>query len=391
MMLVVVLSGCASIDAVKVDSNEKIKIEQAQLQESHLLDIGVVVFKGGEISTKQAENDAISPEIREAEARYISYHLRETIQKTSGWGVVNVLPSASEIMDVIVEGEIIESTGEVLKLKISVADSTGVTWFENTYLTKVTRKDYSETSDESDLTEIYQGMYNRIANDINEYRKKIDERRLTSIRNTSELNYAANLAPDIYVKYITQDAEGKITLLRLPALDDPSLLRVRKIREREYLLVDTINEHYADYYEKVHGSYGSWRRYYLIETLEKRKVERESTAKKVLGAAAVIGSILMVVLGENVSPALVVGGVSLYRDGVNASEEAVIHQEAIVELSESLQTDVEPLVIEVDGEAKELTGTLDEQYLQWRVLLKAIYLEEIGILEQEYDNTNSNK
>jgi hypothetical protein len=165
---------------------------------------------------------------------------------------------------------------------------------------------------------------------------------------------------------------------------------VRKIREREYLLVDTINEHYADYYDKVHDSYGNWRRYYLMETLEKRKVERESKVKKALGAAAVVGSILMAVLGENISPALVVGGAALYTEGVNASEEAVIHQEAIVELSESLQTDVEPLVVEVDGEAKELTGTLDEQYLQWRALLKAIYQEEIGIPEEEYDNTISN-
>ena len=67
------------------------------------------------------------------------------------------------------------------------------------------------------------------------------------------------------------------------------------------------------------------------------------------------------------------------KDGANAAEEAVIHKEAIVELSESLQADVEPLVVEVDGEALELTGTLDEQYLQWRTLLKDIYEEDIGL------------
>ncbi len=164
---------------------------------------------------------------------------------------------------------------------------------------------------------------------------------------------------------------------------------MRKIREREYLLVDTINEHYANYYDKVQGTYGNWRKYYLIETLEKRKVEREAKFKKALGAAAVVGGIVLVVLGENVDQGLMIGGVALYSSGANASEEAVIHKEAIVELSESLQADVEPLVIKVDVEAKELTGTLDEQYLQWKTLLKAIYQQEIGLPENVGNETLS--
>ncbi len=187
MLLLVTTSGCGSLDTIEVDADEEIKIEQAQLQKSNLLDVGVIVLKSGAISPKQKENDSISLEIRQAEARYISYHLRETIQKTSGWRSVNVLPSESEIVDVIVDGEIIESIGEKLKLKIAVADSAGTSWFENTYQTKVTRKDYTKLKGENDLAEIYQGMYNRIANDINAYRKKIDGQRLASIRNTSEL------------------------------------------------------------------------------------------------------------------------------------------------------------------------------------------------------------
>lgn len=386
------LSGCASVGTIKVDNDQKIEIEQTQLEESSLLDVGVVVFKAGEINPEQEENDGITAEIREAEARYISYHLRETIQKTSGWGSVNVLPSESEIADVIVNGEIIESTGEELGLKIAVSDSTGEFWFENIYQAKVKRKDYTQLEDENDLAEIYQGMYNRIANDINAYRKKLDGQQVATIRNTSELKYAANLAPDIFQSYISQDDKGETIILRLPAEDDPSLLRVLKIREREYLLVDTINEHYANYYEEVHDTYGNWRKFYLIETLEKRKVERESKFKKILGVAAVIGAAVLAVegggLGGN-SPGLVIAGVALYADGANAAEEAVIHKEAIVELSESLQADVEPLVVEVDGETTELTGSLDEQYLQWRDLLKAIYQEEVGIPDEINDETFS--
>ena len=383
------MCGCAPAGTIKVDTDEKIEVEQTQLQESSLLDVGIVIIDGGEISKKQKQDDGITDEIRQAEARYISYHLRETMQKTSGWGSINVLPSESEIADVIVHGEIIESTGEELQLKISAADSTGMPWFKNTYRTKVTRKDYTHLEPEDELSEIYQGMYNRIANDIYKYRKKLDDKQLTAIRNTSELKYAANLAPDIYSNYITENAQGETTILRLPATNDPSLLRVRKIREREFLLVDTINEHYGNYYDQVHDTYGNWRKYYLLETLQKRKVQREAKLKKTMGAAAVIGSILLAVFGEGGSPGLVVAGVALYKDGANAAEEAVIHKEAIVELSESLQADVEPLVVEVDGEAMELTGTLDEQYQQWRALLKDIYEQDIG-LPNNADNETFN-
>ncbi|MEM8845067.1 MAG: hypothetical protein AAGB35_08490 [Pseudomonadota bacterium] len=378
--VILAVTACTPPNTVKVEHDEAIEVEQAQLQESNLLDVGIVVFDGGEISEEQEEDDGITPEIREAEARYISYHLRETMQQTGGWGAINVLPAESEVADVIVTGEILESSGEELHLKVSAEDSTGSQWFERMYLTEVTRRDYTDLEDEDDAhEEIYQGMYNRIANDLNRYRRNLDNKQLMTIRNTSELSYAANLAPAIYETYIIESDEGQVTIQRLPAEDDPSLLRVRKIREREYLLVDTINEHYGNYYDNAQDPYANWRKYYLLETLQKKKIEREAIVKKALGGAAVVGSVLLAILGEGFSPGMAIGGVAIYRDGANASEEAVIHRAAIIELSQSLQSDVQPLVVEVDGETLELTGTLDEQYAQWRVLLVDIYEEDIGL------------
>jgi hypothetical protein len=181
------------------------------------------------------------------------------------------------------------------------------------------------------------------------------------------------------LQYITENEDGEILILRLPAVDDPSLLRVRMIREREYLLVDTINEHYGNFYDNTQDPYANWRKYYFLETLQKRKIEREAMFKKVLGGAAVVGSIVLAILGEGYSPGMTIAGAAIYREGVYAADEAVIHRAAIIELSQSLEADVQPLVVEVDGEALELTGTLDQQYTQWRVLLKDIYEEEIGL------------
>lgn len=90
------------------------------------------------------------------------------------------------------------------------------------------------------------------------------------------------------------------------------------------------------------------------------------------------------------SPTAGIAGGALYRDGENAKQEAVIHRAAVIELSQSLQADVEPVVIELDGETTELTGSLDEQYAQWRGLLEKIYAEEVGLpLEDGHDSEDT--
>ena len=188
------------------------------------------------------------------------------------------------------------------------------------------------------------------------------------------------MAPEIYTSYIsTDETTGETSINRLPAVDDPSILRVRQVREREYLLVNAINEHYGNYYDRVQDPYANWRKFYLIETLQKRQVEREEKTKKAAGAGLVALTVVMALFGQGVNPGLAAGGVALYQDGENAKEEAVIHRAAVLELSQSLQADVDPVVIELDGETTELTGSLDEQYAQWRGLLERIYAEEVGL------------
>jgi hypothetical protein len=63
---------------------------------------------------------------------------------------------------------------------------------------------------------------------------------------------------------------------------------------------------------------------------------------------------------------------------------ANIHRENIRELSESFVSEAAPLVIQVEGESRRLTGTAESQYESWRKLLKEIYQSETGF-SQEVD------
>ncbi len=74
------------------------------------------------------------------------------------------------------------------------------------------------------------------------------------------------------------------------------------------------------------------------------------------------------------------------------SNEAEIHNEAIRELGDSLQAEVSPMVIEIQGRTVELTGSIEEQYKKWRALLREIYINETGFaFEDEALDKNAAK
>ena len=64
--------------------------------------------------------------------------------------------------------------------------------------------------------------------------------------------------------------------------------------------------------------------------------------------------------------------------GMDKSAETAIYRDAIRELGTSFEGEVTPLVVEVDGETVELTGSAEAQYATWRRLLKDIHLTETG-------------
>ena len=366
------LGGCATTTE-KIKNAEEIETETIQLQESNLLDVGILLFEKSAVTDKEKEKQGMHNDIRNAEARYMAFHLKETMQRASGWGAIRVLPTKSFIADVIVQGTIIASNGEELILLTEVSDSTGSSWFEKSYKMEADEEAYRYARPGRD---VYQYVYNRIANDIRRYRKKLTEKELIKIRNTSELRYAAGISPDPFSSYISQSSDDQTSITRLPSEDDPMLERVRKVRDREFLFIDAINEHYGNFYIQMWDPYENWRKYYKIEAEQKREIERRAKQTKFVAAIVMIAGIFR-------GPGLFTSGAMLYQHGRDISQEADIHNDAIRELGESLQAEVSPMVIEVQGRTVELTGSIEEQYQKWRELLREIYISETGFALEE--------
>ncbi len=160
--------------------------------------------------------------------------------------------------------------------------------------------------------------------------------------------------------------------------------RVLSIREREYLMVDVINGYYDNLYSEMTSPYFDWRRLSAEEAAALREVKRKSTQRYLLGSALIIGAIAVEVLGGNTNTGtlrdvMVIGGAASVKGGMDLGAQKRMHKDAIRELGESFQAEVAPLVVDIEGQTTELTGSAEEQFIQWRALLREIYQTETGL------------
>ena len=372
------LNACATYGAHEVGPTA---IHQAkeQIPEAALMDVGIEVFKSAELSEEEAKDEGTTSEIRKAEGHYIPYHLKNTLQRSSHWGAVRMLPANAKGSDLLVRGSIIRSNGEYLVLKVEAVDASGNIWLNKTYELDAEENSYTGTiQTENDP---FQDLYNTVANDLAAYKSNKTHADLQEIRRISRLQFASDFAPGIFSEYLHIDESGKITINRLPSDDDPMMARLLQIRERDHMYVDTLNEYYEGFYNEMWPAYEDWRKANQAEQVALRKINQEATMKTVTGILLVAAGIALGFSNSNtgILPGLMVaGGTTVIVNGVNVSREAEIHREAIEELSESFGNEMKPMVVEFQGKNYELTGSVEEQYNRWRELLRKIYFSETG-------------
>jgi hypothetical protein len=378
--LATLLNGCATHYNARQVEATSVQIAQQEIPEANLLDVGIVVFRSAELTEDDIEDKGTNNAIRQSETHFIPCHLRNTLQRSAQWGAVRVIPEASGTHDVLITGEILESNGQELVLKIKAADASGRQWFEETYRQEVTGASYRENAPwEQDP---YQHLYNTIANDLAAYRAKLPPGSVQRIRSISKLTFARDFAPAAYGDYLVENENQELVLNRLPADGDPHMARLMTIRERDYMYIDTLNQYYDGFYAGMWPAYENWRKLDLTERLAREEIEKSALLRKAGGALLVAMAILLEAANPGssnlVSGLLVVSGGQVFMSGINLSKQAEMHSAAIAEMSESFGADMEPVNLELKGQTYELTGSAQEQYRQWRDLLRRIYQQETG-------------
>jgi hypothetical protein len=354
---------------------------RGQVPEERLLDVAIEIFDPGVTGggTAKLARQGLSPELRRSEARFISFHLKKTLEETGNWGAVRVVPAAGDGMDLVVTGRLQESTGKRLVLDIEARDSTGRSWLRKEYRGEA---DLTAYRTETPQREAFQEVYNRIANDLLHAREELDAAELVEVRRVALVRFAAQLQPEAYTPYLKTSRNGAFRLFRYPAADDPMMRRVSSIRERDMMFVDTLNEYYVSFYEQMRGSYGDWRKNSYDEQDALDKIAREARWKKILGGAAVLGGVMTSSHGQGsgaIQEVLILGGMMAVKSGIEKDKEKAMHVAALSELATSFDGDVKPLLVEVEGHQVRLTGSAEAQFVEWREMLREMFSLENGL------------
>ncbi|MEN7343784.1 MAG: hypothetical protein AAAFM81_12615, partial [Pseudomonadota bacterium] len=341
-------------------------------------------------SEKQKLPDDVYPDIRKAESRYFPYHLKSTLQTTGHWGAVRVIPGADVVSDITITGRIRHSDGNKAEVQLTATDSSGERWFSKRYKTRTDRNDYSEKRDRA--LDPYQNVFNAFANDLFAFYQTLELADIERLRRTSRMRFYADMAPSVFGEYVETDKRGNVDVVRLPSEDDPMVGRLDKIRARDALFQDTLNEHYANFYYGIALPYADWREASRDAELEYQRLRRSAILRGLAGVATVAAASQMDRgdAGDSgtqrrtrstLKNYAIASGVELAFSAFGQLAEARVQRLAISELTESFGATAADMTVEVNGQTRRLSGTAAAQYDQWRELLRQINEQETGFLD----------
>ena len=130
-----------------------------------------------------------------------------------------------------------------------------------------------------------------------------------------------------------------------------------------------------------------WRKNARAETVKFRQEKRSAKIQALVGVVVLAGSTQMDSNSSSrntrrVRNALqyqaMTRGLNTIFGALRRNREAGLHLDAIAELSESFGNEAAPMVVNVEGQERRLTGTAEAQFESWRTLLRDIYEAETG-------------
>ena len=342
-----------------------------------LLDVGIVAFDDGLDLTD--EDDTVFPEVRLAESVYFATQLLRVLEKSGAWGPARVIPDRDAIMDLYIEGTILQSDGETLAMDIVARDSGGLTWFTKKYQTTVGKYAYDRRR--KNAGDPFQNVYISIANDLLQQYERYGVKRALELRRLSEMRFAQRFSPEAFNQYTQTDKEGKIKIVRLPAEADPLLERVRRIRDRDHLYIDRMQEFYDGFSRQMHVPYQDFRRASYDSVVKARQLEKQGNQRIIAGIGTIVAGIYGRLesdssAGRLASTTTAGAGGLLVKSGLEKKQRAASYNESVAEMGSGLETALAPEIIELEDRTVTLSGNVQAKYQQWQALLLQIYAEE---------------
>lgn len=377
-----VLSGCASpwVSRVQAGEGDPRIVGSSEIPEDLLLNVGISIFDAADPGLDAGRDESVfhNAEVLRAERNYVPYVVGKHVEATGAFGAVRILTRPSAAIDVTVTGSVAHSDGEALVFRAQATDARGIRWFDNEYRASVGSEGYYTDPGGRDP---FAAAYAALAADMVASLSALSLDDLARIRTVAELAFARSLAPDAFAQHVTPNSDGGHELRRLPAADDPTLERVREIRHREHLVIDTVNDYYDDFTTSIQTSYDKWRREAFRSRQAQRELKVQVDAQVLLGSARIIAGLAQM---DHDMPGRqgfgwVTRGLGLIRGAEHGERQIRDNEEALREIGSLTEANLLPHSTELENRTMQLQRGVDSQYNALREILRRTYREERGL------------
>ena len=364
-------------------------------------------------STQKQKEEGIWPELRKAEAVRSAFKLKQWLHRYNQFDSIVISADSSISADIYLIGRIVESDSETMRIAYQVVDARGVAWAEER--TKKHRVElgwhdrYGNTKRDP-----FDPLYNKIAEDVYEELKdrgkahveQLEDNEnvgpdraryseLQLITTTRDLAFADFVSPE-YNGFLKVEG-GHYKIQYVPEEQSESWRRIQTVMRREDEFAQVIEDYYEGFREQIETDYKKWQTDTFPVAREVRLSKRGRTIKALAGAVLVVASVAAAEDGsakegdrsaENAAAAGVIAGGALIGAAFRDNH---IHRQAVQEINElsrSLHNSIRPTRIDLNGKIVTLTGTVQDQFGQWRSMLADIYAQSqdsdaVTILEED--------
>lgn len=363
------------------------------------LDVAVPVFNPGfpldsdtgQIDYDQVEELGIWPQLRRAEAKRFAIQSKRYIEDTQAFGQVFNVPNAKTSADIFVMGTILESNSRTIELNILVIDSSGEILGDTEIEHEVSKGFFRDKKNEGKNP--YEPVFQEVADYVYDVVRKIPDQRKDVIKTTTAVRYAKYYAPEAFGNYIETNLKTrygrkyfKHELTAVPAENDPVMEEIAVLRAKEMNFVDAMQEHFDAFEATTEEPYRDWQEETLPEVIRAEDAAVERNTKATLGVLAGIAAVILDKnsdsnAGKVGAVAGAIGSAWMLKDAFEANADMKESAEIINEQGSGLDFVLSPTVMKAEDDEVKLTGTAEDQYEQWKAILKKMYDKDRRVQE----------
>ena len=235
-------------------------------------------------------------------------------------------------------GIIVSSDGETLQLRVHAVDASGRVWVDQVF-----------------AGALHQNLYDQVAASLVAARDVLDEKALRNVIEISLLRYAEQLAPAAFDDYLRDEENGTFSINRLPASNDPMLVRIERIRGVEYIFTDAVDAKFRDLSADIAAVYEVWRDY-------RRKFAQYQA-----------DDALRVQNSKSDAQRGSFEAISSHYENYKWDRQAAQEQE---KWAQGFENEMGPTIVAIETRVAELEGWVADRYDQWRRILAELFEAE---------------